>query len=116
MAFGAFELQQHHCLRLRLPTHHGLLDWQFISPDGKTFSPLLSESFISNSDHLLLHACRQDDGIMWIERSFVQAEIDNGNLESVLDDWAITYPLYYLYYPNRNPSPLLKALVEGVRV
>lgn len=53
---------------------------------------------------------------MWIERSFVADELANGTLETALDGWAITYPPYYLYYPNRNVSPLLKALVDTLRV
>ncbi|TCP95991.1 LysR substrate binding domain-containing protein [Cricetibacter osteomyelitidis] len=110
------ELRRHQCLRLRLPTHGGLLDWAFTAPDGTPLTPPLSQAFIGNSDHLLLHACKQDKGIIWTEKSFVAQALSDGTLQTALDDWAKTYPPYYLYYPNRNPSPLLKALVEVIKV
>ncbi|WP_150538175.1 LysR family transcriptional regulator [Actinobacillus vicugnae] len=109
------DLAHYHCLRLRLPTHGGLLNWAFKHRDDTEMSPTLGGYFISNDDTLLLNACRNGQGIFWIERSLVESELQQGTLETALDDWAVTYPPYYLYYPNRNISPLLRALVDVLK-
>jgi hypothetical protein len=34
---------------------------------------------------------------------------------SVLDDWAVAYPGYHLYYATRRASPALGLVVEALR-
>jgi hypothetical protein len=36
-------------------------------------------------------------------------------LTKVLDDWAMTYPGYHLYYASRRASPALALVVEALR-
>lgn len=38
-------------------------------------------------------------------QALVQDDIDSGRLISVLDDFIITFPGYYLYYTSRLKSP-----------
>ncbi|WP_420231214.1 LysR substrate-binding domain-containing protein [Pseudomonas sp. ABY48] len=46
----------------------------------------------------------------------VQAEIDNGEFERMLEDWTPARDNLCLYYPNRrNPSAALKAFTDLAR-
>lgn len=107
------DLTAHHCIRFRLPTYGGLLNWEFLSPDsGERLTQAVSGRMVVNDNQALLQAAYEGLGIIWIESSAVETALQAGRLCRVLDDWAITYPAYYLYYPNRHPSPLLRALIE----
>ncbi|UOO80895.1 LysR family transcriptional regulator [Uruburuella testudinis] len=111
------DLSAHQCLAMRLPTHGGLLAWEFTNPDdGKTVKIRPQGRFTANSGFLLQNAAAAGHGLMWTPRDSITEKLSSGRLKTVLDDWAITYPGYYLYYPNRRSgSPLLQALVEVLR-
>ncbi|TCT14422.1 LysR family transcriptional regulator [Bibersteinia trehalosi] len=111
------DLTAHKGIRFRLPTLGGLLNWEFISPDNHEKTVWVQQGgIIVNDPYTAINACLDGLGIVWIERSAVGHYLANGELVSILDDWAISYPPYYLYYPNRHPSPLLKALIEALKV
>lgn len=111
------ELTAHDCVRFRLPTYGGLLNWQFIRPDtGETFTQSVTGKWIFNDTQMLVLSALDGAGLVWIERALVQEFLDNGRLISVLDDFAVTYPPDYLYYPNRQIPPTLRALVEFLKV
>ncbi|MDO4431510.1 MAG: LysR family transcriptional regulator [Lonepinella koalarum] len=110
------DLAQHNCVRVRLPTYGGLLNWQFLSPKtGEVFTQIVNGKWVFNDTQMLILSALDGMGLVWIERSLVQAYLDNGRLISALDEWAMIYPLDYLYYPNRQISPTLKALVDFLR-
>lgn len=111
------ELSAHRCIRLRLPTGGGLFDWQFVNPDTKaTSSFAVPNSLVLSDVHLMKKAMLADKGVLWSPYAFVADEVANGQAVSVLDEWAFEFPPYYLYYPNRQISPILRALVDFLRV
>ena len=68
--------------------------------------------FIANHAKLLTRAACQGHGLIWMPRDVIAEELADGRLQSVLDDWAIVFPGYHLYYANRRAgSPLLHALL-----
>ncbi|MGR3806605.1 LysR substrate-binding domain-containing protein [Pasteurella testudinis] len=69
------------------------------------------------SDDLVMQtAARQGKGLVWLPQDVLAAAVQHGELVSVLDDWAIRYSGYYLYYPSRRAdSPLFQALVQALR-
>ena len=115
------DLTEHACLSMRLQTHGGLLHWEFGDPKrkGKTVTVQVDQTngaFIANDSTLLQKAACAGMGLIWTPRDAIKAELDTGNLQTVLDEWAIAYPGYHLYYPNRRAdSPLFRALVEALR-
>lgn len=112
------ELTGHTCLSLRLLTYGNLLNWEFADPvqHGKTVSVQTGGRFTANTSELLIRAACAGHGLIWIPRDSITAELASGRLKTVLDDWAVRYPGYHLYYPNRRAgSPLLQALVECLR-
>lgn len=111
------DLVQHQCIRLRLPTHGGLLDWQFYHPNThEVTTHVVQGNLIFNDAQLMIKAVKQGQGLLWLERSTVIKEIERGELQEVLHDWALLYPAYYLYYPNRGNSPLLKTFIEALKI
>jgi hypothetical protein len=50
--------------------------------------------------------------------TFRPLELDEDQVAAdilVIDDWAITYPGYHLYYASRRASPALTLVVEALR-
>lgn len=110
------ELAQHQGVRFRLPTLGGLLNWEFShSQTGEKSVWTPQGRVVVNDMQTAIQACLDSLGIMWIERSAVVDFLADGRLVAVLDDYAVSYPPYYLYYPNRHPSPLLKALIDCLK-
>lgn len=112
------DLSAHNCIALRLPTHGGLLAWEFFSPDQteKTLAQQPQGNLICNSNTLTKRAACDGLGLAWLPQDLVQDELRSGALTSVLQDWAIRYQGLHLYYPNRRAdSPLFRALVEALR-
>lgn len=111
------DLKHHNCIRFRLPTHGGLLNWSFLSPDTQeVISQTVGGQWIFNDTQMLISSALDGVGLVWIERSLVREYLDNGRLISVLDKWAMIYSPDYLYYPHRQISPSLRALVDFLRV
>lgn len=105
------------CIAMRLPTHGGILNWEFIDPKPprKTLSIQPRGRFIANDATLLERAACAGLGLIWTPRDAITTELAEGRLKTVLDDWAISFPGYHLYYPNRRAgSPLLQALVDSL--
>jgi len=54
-------------------------------------------------------------GLIWVPEDIVGGHVAAGRLIKVLDDWAMTYPGYHLYYASRRASPGLTLVVEALR-
>ncbi|KGQ70039.1 LysR family transcriptional regulator [Chelonobacter oris] len=111
------DLTAHQCIKLRLPTHGGILDWEFSEPTSRALITVSPQGrFTANTPALMEQAALAGWGLVWAPRFSVRRQLAAGELHSVLDDWAATLPGYYLYYPNRRThSPLLNALVDVLR-
>ncbi len=108
------ELETLPCIAMRLPTHGGILPWEFTDPQDRRRKLMVQPQgrFIANHAKLLTRAACQGHGLIWMPRDVITAELADGRLQSVLDDWAIVFPGYHLYYANRRAgSPLLQALI-----
>ena len=112
------DLSAHACHSSRLPSSGGVWPWDFRHPEsGETllFHPQ-ARLLANNSSELLKQIALSGLGLVCVFDDIVRQELDNGELVSVLDDWAMRYDGYYLYYPNRRMnSPLLKALMAALR-
>jgi DNA-binding transcriptional LysR family regulator len=113
------DLSNHRCLTLRLPRHENIMHWEFQPPDKALPGPLIyrpQSAMIVSHAHLLVKGALRDLGLAWLPSTMAEDELSNGQLVSVMDDWAITYDGYYLYYPSRNSSPLFNLLVNALRL
>ncbi len=112
------ELTDHNCINLRLPTHGGLLPWEF-EKGKKELKVKVTGQWIFNSVSPILRAALAGQGLAYLPEDLATEHLAAGRLIRVLDDWCQPYTGYHLYYPSRKPasgafSVLLEALREPV--
>ena len=108
------DLTEHDCIGLRLPTHGGLLNWEF-KRRGRIVNAQVTGRLVFNTGDLIIAAALAGLGLAWLPDDLVREHIAAGRLVSVLDEWAATYPGYHLYYASRRASPALALVVEALR-
>ena len=108
------DLSDHDCIGRRLPTHSGLLNWEF-KRQGKSINANVSGRLAFNTSDLIVAAALAGYGLAWVPRDLVLEHIAAGRLISVLDDWTVTFPGYHLYYASRRASPALALVVDALR-
>ncbi len=108
------DLIEHDCLCLRLPSHGGLLPWEF-KRRGKSLRVHVTGRLVFNSRDIVVAAALAGHGLAWVPEDAVSEHIAAGHLVSVLDDWSQTFPGYHLYYASRNSSAALALVVEALR-
>lgn len=97
------DLSQHSCINLRLPTHGGLLPWDF-EKDGQQMKIRPSGQWVFNSSSPIVRAALAGYGLAFVPEDMAIEHIAAGNLVRILDDWCKPYPGYFLYYPSRRQS------------
>lgn len=108
------DLAEQNCISLRLPTHGGLLGWEF-DQRGKTVTAQVNGQLVFNTSELTVAAALAGHGLAWAPCSVVNEHLAAGRLVAVLEEWAITYPGHYLYYASRSASPALMLVVQALR-
>jgi DNA-binding transcriptional LysR family regulator len=108
------DLTEHECIRQRLPTHGGLMNWEF-KRRGRRVNAHVAGRLVFNASDLVVEAALTGHGLIWAPEDTVAEHVAAGRLMKVLDDWAITYPGYHLYYASRRASPALALVVEALR-
>ena len=109
------ELAAHDCINLRLPTHGGLLAWEF-SKDGHQLKARVEGQWVFNSSLPILRAALAGRGLGYIPEDMVPEHLAEGRLLRVLDDWCEPFPGYHLYYPSRRQSSqAMIVLVDALR-
>jgi DNA-binding transcriptional LysR family regulator len=110
-----YDLAEHNCINLRLPTRGGLYAWEF-DKDGREIRVRVEGQLIFNSVNLVLRAARAGLGLACVVDNHVHADIAAGTLVRALEDWCGPFAGYYLYFPGRRQvSPALSLLVEALR-
>jgi len=108
------DLTSHDCVRLRLPTHGGLLSWEF-KRRTRSVKVQVTGRLVFNGSELMVAAALSGNGLIWAPEDIVAGHVAAGRLVRVLEDWTVTYPGYHLYYASRRASPALTLVVEALR-
>jgi DNA-binding transcriptional LysR family regulator len=108
------DLTGHDCIGMRLPSHGGLLPWEF-KRRGKSINAHVSGRLVFNSSEMVIAAALSGHGLAWVPDDAVAEHMAKGRLVSVLDDWSQTFPGYHAYYATRSASPALGLVVEALR-
>lgn len=103
------DLLRHNCIRYRYITSGRIAEWQFHGAEGPTDVDVKG-NLVVNSTNALVSAARDGLGIGWLFRPNVEDDLKSGALESVLADYVIERPGFFLYYPKAN------ARVEVLRI
>ncbi|WP_416414811.1 LysR family transcriptional regulator [Pantoea sp. App145] len=110
-----YELQNHNCINMRLPTLGGIYNWEF-SKDGKEIRVKVEGQLIFNNLASRVDAALTGMGVACVPEDSARKYIDEGRLQVVLDDWCAPFAGYYLYYPSRKQhTAAFSKLIEAVR-
>lgn len=109
------QLTGHDCIGMRLPTHGGLMPWDF-RRRGRSVSVHVSGRLVFSAGDMILSAALAGYGLAWVPEDMARDHIEAGRLVPVLADWAVAYPGYHLYYATRRASPAVALVVEALRL
>lgn len=109
------DLAAHNCINLRLPTHGGLLSWEF-ERDGHVIKAHVDGQWIFNTGSAILNAALAGSGLAYLPVEMVAQHVLRSQLLPVLQDWCPAFPGYHLYYPSRRQaSPAFRLVVDALR-
>lgn len=110
-----YDLTDHRCISLRLPTSGGVWSWPF-TKDGHEFSVRPGAQLSFNTITLQIDAALAGLGLGNLPEDVVSGHIAAGRLVRVLADWSTSRSGYHLYYPNRRqPTAAFSLLVEALK-
>jgi DNA-binding transcriptional LysR family regulator len=108
------DLTQHRCIRLRLASG-GLMPWAF-QVGNREEEMQVNGPVIVNDSSALMVAVKTGVALGMIAEPVALAEIEAGNLELALDEFAPSSAGLFLYYPSRKQvMPKLRALIDYAR-
>jgi DNA-binding transcriptional LysR family regulator len=71
---------------------------------------------VFNNIALRLNAVLAGLGLAYVPEDLVEANLADGRLVRVLEDWCPPFPGYHLYYPSRrHTSPAFAVVVDALR-
>lgn len=113
------ELSRHNCVRFRFASG-SIYHWEFAHPAGpkrgRWFEINASGNLIFNDNALAISAARDGIALAHLPAPVLQADLDAGRLETVLDRWLPPYDGLYLYYPSRfQVPPKLRAFIDFLK-
>ncbi len=110
-----YELQNYRCINMRLPTLGGLYHWEF-SKEGKAIRVKVEGQLVFNTLSARIDAALSGMGVSCVPEDSVKTYIEEGKLQSVLQDWCEPFTGYYLYYPSRKQhTTAFSKLIDAVR-
>lgn len=95
------DLNQHHCLGIKLLTSNSLLAWNFMQGDKQIAYKIESHLIFTGVDRVL-DAAIDGLGVAYLPLDIVQDFLAEGKLLSFLNESASTYPPLYLFYTSRR--------------
>ncbi|QND13910.1 LysR family transcriptional regulator [Rhizobium leguminosarum bv. trifolii] len=109
------DLTDHNCINLRLPTYGSVYAWEF-EKNGRELKARVEGQLVFNNIALRLNAVLAGLGIAYVPEDLVEANLADGRLVRVLEDWCPPFPGYHLYYPSRrHTSPAFAVVVDALR-
>lgn len=97
------DLTNYNFINVGLPTHGGLLRWDFQKGTHK-LNVRIDGQAILNGFPQVINAALAGMGLTFTLEEVVQEHTANSRFVRVLRDWCRVFPGYYLYYPSRRQS------------
>ncbi len=109
------DLTGHRCINLARASRGDLFPWEF-ERDGREVAVRGSGQIAFSSLRLIREAALDGLGLAYLPEQEVLADVAEGRLVRVLEEWCEPFPSYHLYYPSRRqPTPAFTVLVEALR-
>jgi DNA-binding transcriptional LysR family regulator len=114
------ELEAHDCINFRQISSRALYRWEFAhrsgARKGQWFEIAVNGRLTVNNIPLAVRAACDGAGLATVLEPFAREALDDGRLESVLDDWLPPFEGFYLYYPSRfQVPPKLRVFIDFLR-
>ncbi|MBD8879506.1 MULTISPECIES: LysR family transcriptional regulator [Rhodanobacter] len=114
------ELGAHDCVNFRKISNRAIYRWEFAHKSGprkgQWFDVSVEGRLTVNSIPLGVRAAIEGAGLANVLEPFAREALDDGRLESVLDDWLPPYEGFHLYYPSRfQVPPKLRVFIDFLR-
>lgn len=105
------DLHSHNCLRMRHTQSGTIFPWRF-QRGKRRFDFQPSGNLVVDDEALALNALLAGEGIGYLLEPDVEAHLRSGELVSLLSDWTVTMPPFYIYYlrSRHMPQPLRQLL------
>jgi DNA-binding transcriptional LysR family regulator len=104
------DLRSHRCVRFSLSGHAHT--WEF-SKEGRTERVAVKARYSVSSSLAVRDALREGFGLSLIPRRYVQKDLEEGRLQTVLDDWRTVETTLYAVYPSRQHlAPKVRAFLD----
>lgn len=91
-----------------------MLPWEF-QRDGEEIKVRPNGQLIVNDETLAAATVRAGAGLGYMMEHDVADEIADGRLVQALAAWCPVYPGCVLYFPSRQVTPALRALIDALR-
>jgi DNA-binding transcriptional LysR family regulator len=109
------DLAAHDCINLRLLSAGGFYAWE-LEKDGREVRVRVEGQLAFDNVHMVARAADAGFGLAYVMEDQVAAQLADGRLIRVLQDWCPPFAGYHLYYPNRRqPSAAFSLLVDALR-
>lgn len=109
------DLADHRCINLRHQAKGGISVWD-LEKDGRAVNVRVEGQLVVNDIAIVRQAAVHGLGLCYLPKDYLQEQIDDGKLKTVLEGWCPPFPGYHLYYPSRRQhSPALAAFISVVR-
>lgn len=109
------DLTSHDCINVRLPTHGGLLPWDF-KKGMRELVVRVEGQLTLNGFPQVVDAALTGMGWAFVLEGAVEQHLLEGRLVRVLEDWCSSFPGYHRYYPSRRqPSPAFVLIADALR-
>jgi DNA-binding transcriptional LysR family regulator len=106
------DLKSHRCIRFRFPTTGKLQEWS-LSKDAIDSEPRLQTALTCNNMEALRAAAIGGFGIAYMPDFLVKEVIQNGSLQTMLEDYLIKPGQFWALWPSsRHLSPKVRAFVD----
>jgi len=109
------DLAEHDCINLRLLSAGGFYAWEF-EKAGQEVRVRVDGQLAFDDVRMIVRAAAAGFGLAYVMEDRVRAQLADGRLIRVLDDWCPAVPGYHLYYPSRRQhSAAFSLLVDRLR-
>jgi DNA-binding transcriptional LysR family regulator len=108
------DLDRHNCISYRLMSGGGFFPWKLES-DGREVRVRAERQLIVDDPELATNLMLGGAGLGLILKPEAAPALAAGHLVRVLEDWCIPFDGQYLYYPSKQVTSALRALIDALK-
>jgi len=108
------ELAAHPCIAYQF-ADGSLYHWELVQ-DGKSITHCPEGQWALSDSYMEAEAARLGLGLAYVPVELVADDLERGTLIRVLQRYSLRMDGLFLYYPHRNVSPALRAVIDTLKI